>query len=544
METEKIKIYYGDKEYEYPKGSKLKDIAKDFQKDFKYPILVGIVNKYSAPLDFEVREDSKVEFYDISSSKGMRAYERTAVFVMVKAIKDVLNKEVRIEHSIDKGIYCTVPGLTKEDVDKVYNRMVEMVKAAMPIEKLSVNRLKVMEYFRKLHDDNAGVFKYMNKHNVTLYKLGNTYDYIYGKVCINTSYLDSFKLQYIEGDGFVLMLPSLYNDLVLSDYTHHDKFFEAVLNYTDWTDKIGIKSFVDLNTKLSEGKWNDLIFMSEASYNKSLLDIVDKIDSKTKLILIAGPSSSGKTTTAHKLQLFLNGRGYKPVILSTDDYFKERDETPLDENGNKDFESLNAIDIDLFNKQLKELIDGKEVTIPTFNFLTGKKEYKKKLKLDNDGILVIEGLHTLNDVLTSSIEDDKKFKIYISPLTGLNIDDHNRLNSTDNRLLRRMVRDNIRRGYNASHTLSTWSTVRAGETKYVFPYQDKADIVLNTSLIYEISVLKVFAEPILFSVDERDPNYSDAIRLIGILKLILPMPNEAIPLDSVLREFIGGSCFE
>ena len=544
METEKIKIYYGDKEYEYPKGSKLKDIAKDFQKDFKYPILVGIVNKYSAPLDFEVREDSKVEFYDISSPKGMRAYERTAVFVMVKAIKDVLNKEVRIEHSIDKGIYCTVPGLTKEDVDKVYNRMVEMVKAAMPIEKLSVNRLKVMEYFRKLHDDNAGVFKYMNKHNVTLYKLGNTYDYIYGKVCINTSYLDSFKLQYIEGDGLVLMLPSLYNDLVLSDYTHHDKFFEAVLNYTDWTDKIGIKSFVDLNTKLSEGKWNDLIFMSEASYNKSLLDIVDKIDSKTKLILIAGPSSSGKTTTAHKLQLFLNGRGYKPVILSTDDYFKERDETPLDENGNKDFESLNAIDIDLFNKQLKELIDGKEVTIPTFNFLTGKKEYKKKLKLDSDGILVIEGLHTLNDVLTSSIEDDKKFKIYISPLTGLNIDDHNRLNSTDNRLLRRMVRDNIRRGYNASHTLSTWPTVRAGETKYVFPYQDKADIVLNTSLIYEISVLKVFAEPLLFSVDERDPNYSDAIRLIGILKLILPMPNEAIPLDSILREFIGGSCFE
>ena len=231
-------------------------------------------------------------------------------------------------------------------------------------------------------------------------------------------------------------------------------------------------------------------------------------------------------------------------MLSTDDYFKERDETPLDENGNKDYESINAIDIDLFNKQLKDLVDGKEVDIPTFNFLTGKKEYKKKLQLDKDGILVIEGLHTLNDILTSSIENDKKFKIYISPLTGLNVDDHNRLNSTDSRLLRRMVRDNLRRGYNASHTLASWGSVRAGETKYVFPYQDDADIVLNTSLIYELSVLKVYAEPLLFSVDERDPHYSEAIRLIGILKLILPMPSEGIPLDSLLREFIGGSCFE
>ena len=541
---EKVKIYYEGKFYEYPKGVKLLEVSKDFQKDFKYPILAAIVNKYSVTLDFEIREDSKVEFYDVSSAKGIRAYERTAILILVKAVKDVLNKEVKIEHSIDRGIYCTIDGLKEEDIAKIAIRMRKIIDEAHPIEKLNVNRLKIIEYFRKLYNDSASVFKYMLKNNVTIYKLDDMYDYIFGKVCINTSYVNDFKLEYIGNNGFVLMLPFIYDNLKVNDYMHHEKFFNSILDYINWTDKIGVKSFVDLNEKLTEGKWNDLIFMSEASYNKSLLDIVEQIDKKVKLILIAGPSSSGKTTTANKLQLFLKGRGFKPVTLSTDDYFKERDETPLDENGNKDFESVNAIDIDLFNKQLKELIDGKEVTVPTFNFLTGKKEYKKSMKLDKDGILVIEGLHSLNDVLTSSIEDDKKFKIYISPLTGLNVNSHNRLNSTDSRLLRRMVRDNLRRGYNASKTLESWGRVREAETKYVFPYQDHADIVLNTSLIYELSVLKVYAEPLLFSVDERDPNYSEAIRLINILKLVLPMPSESIPFDSVLREFIGNSIFE
>lgn len=539
-----IKIYYDDKFYEYPKGIKLLEIAKDFQKDFKYPILAAIVNAYSVTLDFEVREDSKVEFYDISSPKGIRAYERTAILILVKATKDILNKEVKVEHSIDRGIYCTIEGLKEEDIKKISNRMRELVDKAIPIEKLSVNRLKIIEYFNKLHNDNASVFKYMNKYNVTIYKLDDSYDFLFGKLCINTSYINDFKLEYIGNNDFALMLPFIYDNLKVNDYKHHEKFFNSVLDYINWTDKIGIKTFVDLNKKLTEGKWDDMIFMSEASYNKSLLDIVDKIDDKVKLILIAGPSSSGKTTTANKLQLFLKGRGYKPITLSTDDYFKEREETPLDENGHKDYESVNAIDIDLFNNQLKDLIDGKEVITPTFNFITGKKEYKKSMKLDKDGILVIEGLHSLNSNLTSSIENDKKFKIYISPLTGLNIDDHNRLNSTDNRLLRRMVRDNLRRGYNASHTLESWGRVREAETKYVFPYQDEADIVLNTSLIYELSVLKVYAEPLLYSVSERDPNYSEAIRLINILRLILPMPSASIPFDSVLREFIGNSIFE
>lgn len=539
-----IKIYYKEKIYEYPKGIKLIDVAKDFQNNFKYPILTAVVNAYSVTLDFEIREDSKVEFYDVSSPKGYRAYERTAELVLIKAAKDVLNKDVKIEHSIDRGIYCTIEGLKEEDVAKIYDRMKQLVEEAHPIEKLSINRLKLIEYFKKLHNDNAGVFKYMNKYNVTIYKLDDVYDFMFGKLCVNTSYVSNFKLEYIEGNGFVLMLPFIYDNQRVNDYSHHEKFFNSVLDYINWTDKIGIKTFVDLNQKLSEGKWDDMIFMSEASYNKSLLDIVDKIDDNIKLILIAGPSSSGKTTTANKLQLFLSGKGYKPTTLSIDDYFKERDETPLDENGHKDYESINAIDVELFNSQLKDLIDGKEVVVPTFNFITGKKEYKKRMKLDKNGILVIEGLHALNSMLSSSIDNDKKFKIYISPLTGLNIDDHNRLNSTDSRLLRRMVRDNLRRGYTASDTLESWGRVREAETKYVFPYQDDADIVLNTSLIYELSVLKVYAEPLLFSVDERDPNYIEAIRLINMLKMVLPMPSSSIPFDSVMREFIGNGCFD
>ena len=286
--------------------------------------------------------------------------------------------------------------------------------------------------------------------------------------------------------------------------------------------------------------------MSEATYNKALLDVACEIEKKgsVKMVLIAGPSCSGKTTTSKKLQMFLEGRGLKPVVLSLDDYFKERDETPLDENGFKDFESVNAIDGELFDKQMKEMLEYKEVCIPTFNFITGKKEYKKKIKLDKDSILIIEGLHSLNDDITKSIPKENKYKIYISPLTGINIDNHNRLRTTDNRLLRRMVRDNLTRGYTASQTLESWSRVRSGETKYVFPYQDSADVVLNTSLIYEISVLKVYAEPLLYSVSEDDINYDAAIRLINILRMILPMPSSSIPLDSVLREFIGNSCFE
>lgn len=543
----KIKIFYKHQEYSYKKGVSLLEVSKDFQNEFSHPILAGKINGELRSLDTEILEDSVVKFYDINRSNGNRVYERTAIFILSKAVKDVLNKELFVEHSIDRGIYCIVDGLTEESLNKINNRMQEIIDSKMTISKYTMNRLKMINYFKEngLYS-NANLLKYVSNKTITVYKLGDLYDYFHGEMYLDTSCITSYNLKYLSGNGFVLMLPTIYDNGIAKEYIHHEQFFNSVVDYIKWTNSIGARNFNDINTKLSMGKWNDLIFMSEATYNKSLLDIADIISDKPsiKMVLIAGPSCSGKTTTSKKLELFLEGKGLKPVALSVDDYFKERDETPLDENGFKDFESIRAIDTELFNEQITDLLDGKEVLLPTYNFVNGTKEYKKKLKLDSDSILIIEGLHALNDELTSKIDKDRKFKIYISPLTGLNIDDHNRLNTTDNRLLRRIVRDNRRRGRDASASLESWSRVRDGETKYVFPYQDKADIVLNTSLIYEMSVLKVYAEPLLFSVREDDVNYSEAIRLINILRMILPMPSASIPLDSVMREFIGNGCFE
>ena len=437
--------------------------------------------------------------------------------------------------------------MTPKKLDVIKNRMHEIIEESVEIQKLNINRIKVIKYYelRKMYDK-VNLLKYLSNTYITIYKLDNIYDYMYGEMAINTSYVKDFNLEYINKDGFVLMLPFTYDNNKVNKYVHHEKFFNSVMEYIDWSDKIGIRNVSDINKMLAEGKWNDLIFMSEATYNKNLLDISETISKNEdiKMVLIAGPSCSGKTTTSKKLEMFLESKGLNPVALSVDDYFKERIDTPLDEDGNKDYESINAIDTELFNDQLSRLLKGEEVILPTYNFITGQKEFKRRLKLKENAILIIEGLHSLNDELTKTIDKKNKYRIYISPLTCLNLDNHNRLNTTDNRLLRRLVRDNLRRGYNASETLDSWKRVRKGETEYVFPYQDKSDIVLNTSLIYEMNVLKVYAEPLLFSVNESDPNYIEAIRLINLLRMILPMPSASIPLDSVMREFIGNGCFE
>lgn len=542
-----IKIKYNNKIYEYNYGISLNDIAKDFQKDFKHHILIAKGNGALLTLNSKICEDTELVFYDMSSPVGAKIYERSTIFILTKAVKDLFDEDIKIEHSIDKGICCHVDLINEEKVNQIKNKMIEIAKDNIDIEKLSVNRMKMIKYFKSVkRNDNAELLKYLSNSYVTIYKLGNKYDYFYGPMVISTGYIKDFNLKYIGNDRFVLMLPNRFENCIVNEYIHHEKFYNSVMEYIRWTNSIGARNFTDINKKLSDGKWNDLIFMSEATYNKSLLDIADNISNKKeiKMVLIAGPSCSGKTTTSKKLEMFLEGKGLKPLAISVDNYFKERDETPLDENGFKDYESINAVDTDLFNKQIQELLEGKEVILPTYNFIKGQKEFNKKIKLEENNILIIEGLHSLNDELTSSIKSENKFKIYISPLTGLNIDDHNRLSTTDNRLLRRMVRDNLRRGYDASATLESWDRVRSGETKYVFPYQDKADIVLNTSLIYEISVLKVYAEPLLFSVEENDENYGEALRLINILRMILPMPSASIPLDSIMREFIGNGCFE
>lgn len=545
--NETIKVSYHNKQYEYPKDISLFEMSKSFQAEYKYDIIVAKVNNDILPLSYKLATDCNVDFYDLSSFVGNRVYEKTAILILVKAAKDVLNKDIKVEHSIDRGVYCTIDGLTRDQVKLLETKMKEIVQLKLPIDKLTANRMEMMQYYSrtKMHDKEE-LLKYISNTYITIYKLDNVYDYMFGEMAINTSYIKEFNLEYVTSNGCVLMLPLVCDDSKLTCYTHHEKLFNSIIDYLNWSHKIGINTVADFNKMLSEGKWNELIFICEAIYNKSLLDVAHTIagNSSIKLILISGPSCSGKTTTSKKLKAFLEAEGLKPSVLSLDDYFKEREDTPTDENGEKDYESINAVDIDLFNNQLKSLLSYEEVLLPTYNFITGKKEYKNKLKIPRNGIIIIEGLHSLNDSLTSSIGNNRKYKIYISPLTCLNLDNHNRLSTSDNRLIRRMVRDNLRRGYNASETLDIWKSVRMGETKYVFPYQDKADIVLNTSLMYEISVLKVYAEPLLFSVRENDKHYTEAIRLINMLRMILPMPGVSVPLDSILREFIGNSCFE
>lgn len=542
-----VNITFHGNMYKFPKNISLLEVSKNFSNQYKNEILVGKINTDIEPLNTLLTENCDIDFYDLSSFIGNKVYERSAILILVKAVKDVLNEEVKVEHSIDKGIYCTINNLDLNKTNAILNRMKEIVNNNMPIEKLTANRLKTMQYYNCVNmKDKEELLKYISNTYITIYKLDNVYDYMFGEMVLSTGYIKEFYLEYIKDNGCVLMFPFIFGDNKLNKYVHHNKLFDATIDYLNWSHKVGINTVADLNKKVADGNWNDLIFISETMYNKTLIDIAKTIseNKNIRIILISGPSCSGKTTTSKKLRIYLEAQGLNPHAISVDDYFKERDETPLDSNGNKDFESINAVDVNLFNEQLNKLLNYEEVNIPTFNFITGKKEYKNKLKLSQNGILIIEGLHSLNDSLTSTISSDKKYKIYMSPLTSINLDNHNRLSTSDNRLIRRIVRDNQKRGYNASETLDQWKRVRSGETNFVFPYQDSADVVINTSLIYEMSVLKVYAEPLLFSVKENDPNYVEAIRLINELRMILPMPGSNIPSDSIIREFIGNSCFE
>ena len=381
---------------------------------------------------------------------------------------------------------------------------------------------------------------------VHLYKIGNMYNYIFSKMPSETSCLKEFKLTYLDDDEFVLQFPTFYINDRIKEYTHHEKLFEVFRQAKEWGRLMHIETASDLNDIVASGHINDLIRISETLLNNRILDQVKDIKkngTKVKVVLIAGPSSSGKTTCCAKLAMYLHSFGLIPRMISMDDFFKNRVDTPRKENGEYDFESLNAIDLKLFNKTIKDLLDGKKVKMPTFDFYSGEKKFKKEMIMEKTDILLIEGIHALNPKLLSDIPRENKYKVYLSPLTAVNIDKDNRMSTTDNRLLRRMIRDNRTRGYNVSQTLDLWDDVREGEEKYIFAYQDEADFVFNTSLIYEFCVLKTYVLPLLYSVKSDDPNYSEAVRLMKVLNVFLPIPSEAIPEDSILREFIGGSCF-
>lgn len=546
---EKVKVTYLGKSYMYPKDITLEDISKDFQENYSETIIMAEVNGRPYELNYKVTDDVTVDFFDLTSSTGNRVYESGLIFVLEKACLNMLNSEIEVKYSIDKGIYIkTYKKITKEDLDKVSREMKEIVKRNLPIQKNLVNRLEAIEYYKSTKSyDKVNVLKYSVNTNVNLYRLMDIYNYFFSYLPVSTGALKEFKLTYIDQNSFVLRYPNIYYLNKIPVYKHHDKLFNEFKKYDEWSEKLGIENVSSLNNKVTKGNVDDIVLLSENIQNNSLFKIAETIynNKKLKLILLAGPSSSGKTTTSKKLELFLKGFGLNPIAISIDNYFVDRDKTPRLLDGSYDFESLNSINVELFNKNLKDLLDGKEVTLPVYNFITGKSELSdESIKLGEKEILIVEGLHALNEELTYSIDKKNKYKIYLCPLTVLSLDNHNRIRTTDNRLLRRIVRDNRTRGYSASDTLSTWGKVREGEEKYVFPFQDEADVIFNTSLIYELGVLKTYAEPLLYSVEENDPMYKEAVRLLNLLKNILPISNDYIPVDSIVREFIGGGYFK
>lgn len=546
---EKVKVTYLGKSYLYPRDITLEDISKDFQKNYSETIIMAEVNGRPCELNYKVTDDVTVDFFDLTSPTGNRVYESGLIFVLEKACLNMLNSEIEVKYSIDKGIYIkTYKKITKEDLDKVSREMKEIVKRDLPIQKNLVNRLEAIDYYKSTKNyDKVNVLKYSVNTNVNLYRLMDIYNYFFSYLPVSTGALKEFKLTYIDQNSFVLRYPNIYYLNKIPVYKHHDKLFNEFKKYDEWSEKLGIENVSSLNSRVTKGNVDDLVLLSENIQNNSLFKIAETIynNKKLKLILLAGPSSSGKTTTSKKLELFLKGFGLNPIAISIDNYFVDRDKTPRLPDGSYDFESLNAINVELFNRNLKDLLDGKKVTLPVYNFITGKSELSdESIKLGEKEILIVEGLHALNEELTYSIDKKNKYKIYLCPLTVLSLDNHNRIRTTDNRLLRRIVRDNRTRGYSASDTLSSWGKVREGEEKYVFPFQDEADVIFNTSLIYELGVLKTYAEPLLYSVEESDPMYKEAVRLLNLLKNILPISNDYIPVDSIVREFIGGGYFK
>lgn len=548
-----VKVNYRDLETkEFLEETSLLEISDSYKKYYNYPILVAKVDNDITPLAEKISKKCDIDFYDRSSAVGNGIYGRSLQFVLILAVKRVLGSdaELVVEHSIDKGIYCEIKGVSidKPMIKKLSDEMKQIVKEDLIFTKVSVSRLDAIKYFKtKKKMDKVHVLKYISNTYINLYRLDDVYDYFYGDLSYSTKVLDDFKLTYIKDNGFVMSYPDIYNPECTLDYKHHPMLFEAFMDYTKWGRILKIENAADLNERVSTGQYGDLIRVSEAYYDGQLSSIAEEINLKredVKLILLAGPSSSGKTTTSKKLQIYLQSKGLKTHQISIDDYYVNRDKTPVDAEGNPDFESIKAVDLELFNQHMMKLLAGEKVLLPEYNFVLGKREYKKKwLQLSSDDMIIIEGLHALNEDLTLSVEKKNKYRIYISPLTQLNIDGHNRIHTSDTRKLRRIVRDNKYRGYPAADTLAMWHKIREGEEKYIFPYQDSADKIINSALIYELGVLKTYAEPLLFNVKENDPVYPEALRLINFLRNFLPIPSEEVPDDSVLREFIGHSCF-
>lgn len=552
MESE-VNLSIMNRSKKYPKGILLQDIAQEYQKFYKSQIVAAIINNNLTELTEKIVEDSHIELLDLSTSDGMRIYQRSVSFLLIYAAKEILGDcKVFVKHSIGRSFYCEIlkQGLKLDNkiIQEIETKMKTIVSQNIPIEKISVDMNEATSILKNNNmNDKINLFKYRKVSKVNLYKINDYYDYFYGYMVPNTNYLNKFSLS-LKEPGLVLNLPSTKSPNIVPEFKPLEKLTQVFQEFSSWGRILNVDTVGSLNDIICKGEIGNLIRVSEALQEKKIAQIADKIHlnkSEIKIVLISGPSSSGKTTFAQRLCVQLRVNGLMPYVISLDDYYLNRELTPKDENGDYDFESLQAIDIELFNEHLNLLLDRKKVDLPIYNFKTGKREYKNKLfELKSDGILIIEGIHGLNERLTCEINKANKFKIYVSALTQLNLDYHNRIPTTDTRIIRRIVRDNHFRGFDAATTISLWPSVRRGEEINIFPYQEQADIMFNSSLIYELAVLKQYVEPLLFQIDKSMPQYNESKRLIKFMDYFLGVPSEDIPNNSIIREFIGKSCFK
>ena len=540
---------------EFPEGSSLLDIYNGFNLAMPYGPVSAKVNNKVESLDFRVYYNKDIEFLDIANSSGMRTYVRSLFFILVKAVEELYPQgSISLEHPISKGYFCKLHiGRTigLDDVQRIKQKMQEIIAADIPYTRTESHTEEVVRLFEKRGMmDKARLLDTYGQLYSYYYQLGDTVDCYYSSLVPSTGYIRLFDIVKYY-DGLLLRIPSRENPTKLEEVVKQEKMLEVFQEYHRWNQILGISTVGDLNVACNHGHATDLINVSEALQEKKIAQIADEIThrnqdgKRVKLVLISGPSSSGKTTFSKRLSIQLMTNGLKPYPISLDDYFVNRNDTPLDENGKHDFESLYAVDLPFFEEQLTTLLNGGEVELPRYNFTTGKREMSgKKLRIDEHMILIIEGIHALNPALTPHIPNENKYKVYVSALTTILLDNHNYIPTTDNRLLRRIIRDYKYRNYSAEETIARWPSVRTGEEKWIFPYQENADAMFNSALLFELAVLKDYVEPVLRKVPNRCPEYSEAHRLLRFLNYFVSVQDKELPPTSLLREFLGGSSFQ
>lgn len=554
MDKKMFKVVIAGETRMYPEGTTYREIVDESGIHTEAPVILVMVNGKLRELQKRLKSDCTLEFVTTKDHIGFETYKRSVCLVLLRAIYDVAGREnvdkVMIHYSVGNGYYFTMEGkaaLDQDFLDKVKVQMHKLADECTPIGKRSVNTDEAVALFHKHRMyDKEKLFRFRRVSKVNIYNIGYYDDYFYGYMADHAGYVQYFDLKLYD-EGFVLELPERKNPSVIPPFQPQDKIFHVQKESQEWAEKMDISYVGDLNDRITKEGISNILLVQEALQEAKISDIAQRIVSEgnKKFIMIAGPSSSGKTSFSHRLSIQLTAHGMKPHPIGVDNYFKNREDTPFDEFGEKNYECLEAIDVEQFNKDMLALLNGERVELPVFNFKTGLREYKGDfLKLGKDDVLVIEGIHGLNDKLSYALPAESKFKIYISALTQLNIDEHNRIPTTDGRLIRRIVRDARTRGTSAKETIARWPSVRRGEEANIFPYQEEADVMFNSALVYELACLKVYAEPLLFGIDKSEPEYLEAKRLLKFLDYFISVPSEDIPHNSLLREFVGGSCFD